>query len=114
MNWSFSKTMKRRSFLSGSASFAGAPFLMTSKSHGADYGEFGDFKKRVALIGSGWYGKIDLLRLIQVAPVEVVGLCDVDSKMLSGRIQFPGYPNWSVDGARGPQVGSKCRQYGLE
>eukprot|EP01047_Picozoa_sp_COSAG01_P134692 COSAG01_NODE_64854_length_275_cov_0.585227_1_plen_40_part_10 len=40
MNWSFSNTMKRRSFLSGSASFAGAPFLMTSKSHGADYGEF--------------------------------------------------------------------------
>jgi predicted dehydrogenase len=36
---------------------------------------------RVGLIGTGWYGKIDLLRLIQVAPVEVVGLCDVDSKM---------------------------------
>ncbi|MDB4438494.1 Gfo/Idh/MocA family oxidoreductase [bacterium] len=57
---------------------------MTSKSHGASYGEFGDYKKRVALIGSGWYGKIDLLRLIQVAPVEVVGLCDVDSQMLAG------------------------------
>ena len=56
---------------------------MTSKSHGANYGEFGDLKKRVALIGSGWYGKIDLLRLIQVAPIEVVGLCDVDSRMLS-------------------------------
>ena len=40
--------------------------------------------KRVALIGSGWYGKIDLFRLIQVAPVEVVALCDVDSTMLSG------------------------------
>ena len=39
--------------------------------------------KRVALIGSGWYGKIDLFRLIQVAPVEVVALCDVDSTMLS-------------------------------
>ena len=38
--------------------------------------------KRVALIGSGWYGKIDLFRLIQVAPVEVVALCD-DSTMLS-------------------------------
>jgi predicted dehydrogenase len=35
------------------------------------------------LIGSGSYGKVDLLRLIQVAPVEVVSLCDVDSKMLS-------------------------------
>ncbi len=38
---------------------------------------------RVGLIGCGWYGKIDLLRLIQVAPVEVVSLCDVDKKMLA-------------------------------
>src|SRR6266705_5665017 len=38
---------------------------------------------RVALMGCGWYGKTDLLHLIQVAPVEVVGLCDVDSHMLS-------------------------------
>jgi predicted dehydrogenase len=41
-----------------------------------------DKPKRVALIGAGWYGKTDLLRLIQVAPVEVVSLCDVDSAML--------------------------------
>ncbi|HEY3861599.1 MAG TPA: Gfo/Idh/MocA family oxidoreductase [Verrucomicrobiae bacterium] len=39
--------------------------------------------KRVGLIGCGWYGKSDLCRLIQVAPVEVVSLCDVDSAMLS-------------------------------
>lgn len=39
--------------------------------------------KRAALIGCGWYGKCDLLRLLQVSPVEVVSLCDVDSKMLS-------------------------------
>ena len=39
--------------------------------------------RRVALIGAGWYGKIDLLRLMQIAPVEVVALCDVDTKMLS-------------------------------
>jgi predicted dehydrogenase len=45
--------------------------------------QFADLKKRVGLIGSGWYGKCDLLRLIQVAPVEVVSLCDVDSTMLS-------------------------------
>ncbi len=37
---------------------------------------------RVALIGCGWYGKTDLFHLIQVAPVEVVGLCDVDAKMV--------------------------------
>jgi predicted dehydrogenase len=45
--------------------------------------ELGDMKKRVGLIGTGWYGKCDLLRLVQVAPVEVVSLCDVDSRMLS-------------------------------
>jgi hypothetical protein len=39
--------------------------------------------KRVGLIGTGWYGKCDLYRLMQVAPVEVVSLCDVDSKMLN-------------------------------
>jgi predicted dehydrogenase len=40
-------------------------------------------KLRVGLIGCGWYGKSDLFRLIQVAPVEVVSLCDVDKKMLT-------------------------------
>jgi predicted dehydrogenase len=38
---------------------------------------------RVGLIGCGWYGKEDLRRLIQVAPVEVVALCDVDKRMLA-------------------------------
>jgi len=40
--------------------------------------------KRVGLIGCGWYGKNDLFRLIQVAPVDVVSLCDVDKKQLEG------------------------------
>ena len=39
--------------------------------------------RRVALIGTGWYGKSDLFRLIQVAPVEVVGLCDPDKHQLA-------------------------------
>jgi predicted dehydrogenase len=39
--------------------------------------------RRVALIGSGWYGKSDLFRLMQVAPVDVVALCDVDKNMLN-------------------------------
>src|ERR1041385_5992883 len=38
--------------------------------------------RRAGLIGCGWYGKIDLLRLIQVSPWEVVSLCDVDKNML--------------------------------
>jgi predicted dehydrogenase len=40
-------------------------------------------KTRVGLIGSGWYGKIDLFRLIQIAPVEVVSICDVDRRMVA-------------------------------
>jgi predicted dehydrogenase len=44
--------------------------------------------KRVGLIGCGWYGKSDLCRLIQVAPVEVVSLCDVDKNMLAEATQL--------------------------
>ena len=50
--------------------------------------EFADQKKRVGLIGCGWYGKVDLLRLIQVAPVEVVSLCDVDKQLLAGAVEI--------------------------
>src|SRR5689334_22442156 len=38
--------------------------------------------KRVGLIGCGWYGKSDIFRLVQVAPVEIVALCDVDRRNL--------------------------------
>lgn len=40
-------------------------------------------RRRVALIGTGWYGKSDLFRLMQVAPIDVVGLCDVDRQQLA-------------------------------
>jgi len=39
-------------------------------------------KRRVGMIGSGWYGKSDILRLVQIAPVEIVSICDVDKVML--------------------------------
>ncbi len=42
----------------------------------------GERPVRIGLIGAGWYGKISLLRAIQVAPVEIVSLCDADSQML--------------------------------
>jgi predicted dehydrogenase len=64
--------MQRRQFLkSTAAAFAASALYADQK------------PRRVGLIGTGWYGKTDLFRLIQVAPVEVVSLCDVDSKMLS-------------------------------
>src|SRR5262245_29101854 len=72
--------MNRRQFLHSTATAGLAVAALPASSYAA---EFADVKKRVALIGSGWYGKCDLLRLIQVAPVEVVSLCDVDQKMLA-------------------------------
>jgi predicted dehydrogenase len=73
--------MQRREFLKQSAGalaaagFPSSPFQLP------------DARKRVGLIGTGWYGKTDLFRLIQVAPVEVVSLCDVDSRMLADAAQ---------------------------
>src|SRR5439155_13298358 len=71
-------SMNRRKFLQTGATAALALSALP------DYAaEFADLKKRVGLIGCGWYGKCDLFRLIQVAPVEVVSLCDVDQRMLA-------------------------------
>src|SRR2546426_12386757 len=70
--------MTRRSFLKTSG--AGAFALAAAKTSLFAVEE--EKRLRVALIGCGWYGKTDLFHLIQVAPVEVVGLCDVDSQML--------------------------------
>ncbi|MBM3794691.1 MAG: Gfo/Idh/MocA family oxidoreductase [Acidobacteria bacterium] len=67
--------MNRRTFLSASAALS-LEAQMDSK------------PKRVGLIGSGWYGKADLLRLIQVSPVEVVSLCDADKNMLEGAAEI--------------------------
>ncbi len=68
--------MNRRQFIYTGAGFTAATRLLAEQA--AD-----QKTKRVGMIGCGWYGKTDLFRLIQVAPVEVVSLCDVDSKMLS-------------------------------
>ncbi|MGV3756119.1 MAG: Gfo/Idh/MocA family protein, partial [Verrucomicrobiota bacterium] len=71
--------MNRRQFLRDSS----AAVALTAAASYVPTTFAADKPKRVGLIGCGWYGKCDLLRLIQVAPVEVVSLCDVDSKMLA-------------------------------
>jgi hypothetical protein len=74
------RIMQRRHFL-GSGLAASSVLLA---GHQATLAALADGPtKRVGLIGTGWYGKCDLFRLLQVAPVEVVSLCDVDSKMVS-------------------------------
>jgi len=55
---------------------------------GADALDIVNKPRRVGLIGSGWYGKSDLWRLVQVAPVEIVSICDPDSRMLSGAVEM--------------------------
>jgi predicted dehydrogenase len=42
--------------------------------------------KRVGLIGCGWYGKSDLWRLAQVAPIDLVACCDPDQNMIAEAI----------------------------
>ncbi|HUR44856.1 MAG TPA: Gfo/Idh/MocA family oxidoreductase, partial [Candidatus Saccharimonadales bacterium] len=74
--------MNRRQFIGTSAAGLALASLPTYAA------EFADQKKRVGLIGCGWYGKSDLLRLLQVAPVEVVSLCDVDTTMLAGAAEI--------------------------
>ncbi len=78
--------MRRRDLLiAGAAGLAWSAFpgqRAAAEDAGANGGPGGK-PLRVGLIGCGWYGKCDLLRLIQVAPVQVVSLCDVDTKMLS-------------------------------
>jgi predicted dehydrogenase len=69
--------MERRDFLKqGAAALAVAGIPAYAE-------QLADTRKRVGLIGSGWYGKSDLLRMIQVAPIEVVSLCDVDRHMVA-------------------------------
>ncbi len=70
--------MDRRQFLT-----AGAAGLLSTAAVSAAQQFDASKKRRVGIIGPGWYGKSDLLRLIQVSPVEVVSMADVDSNMLN-------------------------------
>lgn len=71
--------MKRRQFLKGTS----ASLLLSSfGTYGFEYFK-NEIPKRVGLIGAGWYGTSDLFKLIQVANVDVVSICDVDQNHLN-------------------------------
>src|SRR4029079_7279088 len=70
--------MQRRDFLSTTTA------ALAASGFGGYFLSAQEKKRRVGLIGCGWYGKSDICRLIQVAPGEVVSLCDVDKHMLDG------------------------------
>ncbi len=75
--------MQRRQFLKTGALLAAASVLP-----GMAMAPWRQNPLRAGLIGCGWYGKTDLLRLIQAAPVEVTSLCDVDRNMLRGAVEI--------------------------
>lgn len=66
--------MDRRTFIQAGIGSAAS----LSALHRVAYAAETEATLKVALIGCGWYGKTDLFHLNQVAPIEVVGLCDVD------------------------------------
>lgn len=72
-------TINRRHFLKGSTA------LFALGTLGAYAKGFPSAQKtyRVGLIGTGWYGKSDLFRLIQVADIEVIALSDPDRNLLT-------------------------------
>ena len=88
--------MLRRDFIKQSAALLAVSGLPSYA------GQLGDMKKRVGLIGCGWYGKSDLLRLLQVAPVEVVSLCDVDKQMLAEAAEIVATRQAVEEDVRGP------------
>ncbi|MSU66620.1 MAG: Gfo/Idh/MocA family oxidoreductase [Opitutus sp.] len=78
--------INRREFLKASAA---ATALAALPALGADALDLVNGRpRRVGLIGAGWYGKSDLWRLTQVAPIEIVSLCDPDKNMLAGAVEI--------------------------
>lgn len=70
--------LNRRKFINTSSISLGMGMVGLPK---FDFSSFNS-TLRVGLIGCGWYGKSDLFRLIQVAPIDVVCICDVDQNHL--------------------------------
>ncbi len=91
--------ISRRRFLQSAAAFTAMAALPGWGAEALDL--INGKPKRVGVIGAGWYGKSDLWRLIQVAPVEVVSICDVDKKMLAGAIEMAGQRQKSKKQPRG-------------
>jgi predicted dehydrogenase len=74
--------ISRRRFLQASAASLALSTL------GVDALDITGKPRRVALVGAGWYGKSDLWRLVQVAPVEIIGIADPDKNMLAGAVEI--------------------------
>src|SRR5207245_103764 len=76
--------MNRRQFLKNSS----AALLALSAASYVPATFAAEKPRRVGLIGAGWYGKSDLWRLVQVAPVEIISICDPDKHMLAEAVEI--------------------------
>jgi predicted dehydrogenase len=70
--------MKRRKFIELSAAGSAA---ITSSLYLPNISQ--DRKISIGLIGSGWYGMVDIKAALKIGGVEVVAICDVDSAHLN-------------------------------
>jgi len=70
--------MKRRKFLE-MASFGSA--AAATSLYFPQFSQ--DRKIKTGLIGSGWYGMVDVIAALKIGGVEVIGICDVDSEHLA-------------------------------
>ncbi len=86
----------RRQVLSGAA----AAILTSSwRAHAAPR------SYRVGVIGAAWMGRCDLFALMQVAPVQVVALCDVDRLLLNDLVpRIMGFPDSVVRPGKAPAL----------
>jgi predicted dehydrogenase len=70
--------MKRRKFLEltsmGSAAIATSLYFPSASDQR---------NIKIGLIGSGWYGMVDVKAALKIGGVEVIGICDVDSEHLT-------------------------------
>ena len=70
--------MKRRKFLEmasfGSATVATSLYFPKASQ---------ERKLKIGLIGSGWYGMVDVKAALKIGGVDVIGICDVDSEHLA-------------------------------
>ena len=94
--------MNRRQFLKGTAA------ALAMSSLGPHFARAAASRTlRVGVIGTGWFGKLDACRLLQVTPAEIVSICDVDREMAASAAELFGSRNAS---RKAPRIFSDYRE----
>ncbi len=70
--------MQRRDMLAAAAAASSAAFLARARKASGQ----GDKRRRAALVGCGWFGRVDLRHLMELGGAQIVALVDPDRKYL--------------------------------